>query len=210
MEIFRKLSWFFYQERKSYTIGVVGLFIVALLQLIPPRIIGIVVDEIATNTITVQSLLMWLGILLLSALGQYALRYIWRVQIWGNAAKLEKIVRERLYNHFTVMDSEFFQKYRTGDLMAHATNDLRGLRRVAGGGILTLADAISVGMTTILAMIFVVNWRLTLIAVLPLPLLAVASRVLGKILHTRFREAQASFSDLNDKVQESIQGIKVI
>src|SRR5699024_11375498 len=84
-------------------------------------------------------------------------RYIWRVQIWGNAAKLEKIVRERLFHHFTKMDSEFFRKYRTGDLMAHATNDLRGLRQVAGGGILTFADAISVGLTTILATVFAVD-----------------------------------------------------
>ena len=210
MIIFKKLSWFFYKERKSYIIGILALFIVALLQLIPPRIIGVVVDEIATGVITQQSLLFWLGVLLLSAIGQYVLRYIWRVQIWGNAAKLERIVREQLYDHYTKMDSGFFQKYRAGDLMAHATNDLRGIRQVAGGGILTFADAISVGLTTIVAMIFVVDWRLTLIAVFPLPLLAVASRVLGKLLHLRFRDAQAAFSDLNDKVQESIQGIKVI
>lgn len=132
------------------------------------------------------------------------------MKIWGNAAKLEQTVRKQLYNHFTNMDNQFFQKYRAGDLMAHATNDLRGLRMVAGGGILTLADAISVGLTTLLAMIFVVDWRLTLIAVFPLPLLAITSRVLGRKLHMRFRDAQASFSQLNDKVQESIQGIKVL
>lgn len=210
MDIFRKLGWFFKQEKKSYLVGVFSLFIVALLQLIPPRVIGIVVDEIATDKITQQSLLMWLGVLLFSAIGQYVLRYVWRVRIWGNSAKLEKIVRERLYKHFTDMDNQFFQKYRTGDLMAHATNDIKGVGRVAGAGILTSADAISVGLTTIIAMLFVVDWRLTLIAIIPLPLLALASRILGKMLHSRFREAQASFSGLNDKVQESIQGIKVI
>lgn len=210
MGIFKRLSWFFKQEKKSYLLGILSLVIVAILQLIPPRIIGIVVDEIGMNEITQSSLVYWLTILASTALGQYLLRYLWRVKIWGNAAKLEAIVREQLYNHFTNMDSNFFQKYRTGDLMAHATNDLRGLRMVAGGGILTLADAISVGLTTLVAMIFVVDWRLTLIAVIPLPLLAIASRVLGKKLHLRFRDAQAAFSLLNDKVQESIQGIKVI
>lgn len=210
MGIFKKLGWFFKEEKKSYLIGVFSLFIVALLQLIPPRVIGIVVDEIATKRLTRQSLLMWLGVLLASAVGQYVLRYVWRTRIWGNAAKLERIVRQRLYHHFTQMDNQFFQKYRTGDLMAHATNDIKGVGRVAGAGILTSADAISVGVTTILAMLFVVDWRLTLIAIIPLPLLAIASRVLGKLLHTRFRESQASFSNLNDKVQESIQGIKVV
>lgn len=210
MDIFKRLSWFFLKEKKSYMIGIFSLVVVALLQLIPPRIIGIVVDEIETNNITSKSLSFWLGILLVSALLQYIFRYIWRMKIWGNAAKLEQTVRKQLYNHFTNMDNQFFQKYRAGDLMAHATNDLRGLRMVAGGGILTLADAISVGLTTLLAMIFVVDWRLTLIAVFPLPLLAITSRVLGRKLHMRFRDAQASFSQLNDKVQESIQGIKVL
>lgn len=210
MDIFRKLKWFFREKRKSYLIGVSGLLIVAILQLIPPRIIGIVVDEIEQDVITTQSLTFWLSILAFSALAQYILRYIWRVQIWGNAAKLEQIMRRRLYHHFTDMDNEFFQKYRTGDLMAHATNDLRGVRMVAGGGILMIADSLSVGVTTLLAMLFVVDWRLTLLAIIPLPLLAVFTRVLGKKLHERFRDAQASFSQLNNKVQESIQGIKVI
>lgn len=210
MGIFKRLSWFFKQEKKSYLLGIASLVIVAILQLIPPRIIGIVVDEIETANITQQSLTTWLVILASTAVLQYVLRYIWRVRIWGNAARLEQIVRKQLFDHFTNMDNQFFQKYRTGDLMAHATNDLRGLRMVAGGGILTLADAISVGLTTLLAMLFIVDWRLTLIAVIPLPLLAVTSRVLGKKLHLRFRDAQAAFSHLNDKVQESIQGIKVI
>ncbi|WP_225744146.1 ABC transporter ATP-binding protein [Marinilactibacillus sp. Marseille-P9653] len=210
MDIFKRLGWFFRREKKSYMIGIFSLVTVALLQLIPPRIIGIVVDEIETNSITSQSLTFWLGILAASAVGQYVFRYIWRMKIWGNAAKLEQLVREQLYNHFTSMDSQFFQKYRAGDLMAHATNDLRGLRMVAGGGILTMADAISVGLTTLLAMIFLVDWRLTLLAVFPLPLLAITSRILGRKLHLRFRDAQASFSQLNDKVQESIQGVKVL
>lgn len=121
MGIFKKLGWFFKQEKKSYIIGVITLFIVALLNLIPPRIIGIVVDEIETGILTSRSLMMWLGLLAAVAISQYLLRYVWRVRIWGNAARLEKIVRQRLFNHFTKMDNEFFQKYRTGDLMAHAT-----------------------------------------------------------------------------------------
>ncbi|EXJ24147.1 Lipid A export ATP-binding/permease protein MsbA [Alkalibacterium sp. AK22] len=210
MGIFKRLSWFFRKEKRSYLTGIAALIIVAVLQLIPPRIIGIVVDEIQMGIITTESLVMWLAILASTAVGQYILRYSWRVRIWGNAAKLEQIVRKQLFDHFTNMDNQFFQKYRTGDLMAHATNDLRGLRMVAGGGILTMADAISVGLTTLLAMIFIVDWRLTLLAIIPLPLLALTSRVLGKKLHLRFRDAQAAFSHLNDKVQESIQGIKVI
>ena len=210
MEIFKKLSWFFKDKWKSYVTAVVALMLVAVLQLIPPRIIGIVIDEIAQDVITTSSLFQWLALLLVTAILQYILRYIWRVRIWGNAARLERIVRNRLYRHFTNMDSEFYQKYRTGDLMAHATNDLRSLRMVAGGGILTMADSLSIMIVTITAMFFVVDWRLTMLAIIPLPLLAVSSRYLGSLLHSRFREAQAEFSQMNNKVQESLQGIKVI
>lgn len=210
MQIFLKLKWFFKENWKSYIVAIGSLMSVALLQLIPPRIIGVVIDDIAAGLITKESLIRLLGILFITALTQYALRYIWRVRIWGNAAKLERILRNRLYRHFTEMDSQFFQKYRTGDLMAHATNDLRSIRMVAGGGILTMADSLSITLVTITAMFIVVDWRLTILAILPLPLLAFASRYLGKMLHVRFRDAQDAFSKMNNKVQESLQGIKVI
>lgn len=210
MDIYKKLSWFFKDKWKSYTIAIFALMAVALLQLIPPRIIGIVIDEIAMDIITINSLIRWLVILSVTAVGQYILRYLWRVRIWGNAARLERIVRNRLYRHFTEMDSEFYQKYRTGDLMAHATNDLRALRMVAGGGIVTMADSLSITIVTITAMFIVVDWRLTLLAIIPLPFLALVSRYLGRMLHSRFRNAQAAFSQMNNKVQESLQGIKVI
>ena len=210
MNIYRKLGWFFKDKWKSYTTAVIALMIVAVLQLIPPRIIGIVIDEIATDVITTDSLVRWLVLLVLTALAQYGLRYVWRVRIWGNAARLERIVRNRLYRHFTKMDSEFYQKYRTGDLMAHATNDLRALRMVAGGGIVTMADSLSITLVTISAMFVVIDWRLTLLAIIPLPFLAIVSRYLGQMLHTRFRDAQAAFSQMNNKVQESLQGVKVI
>lgn len=210
MQVFLKLKWFFKENWKSYTIGVVALMTVAVLQLVPPRIIGEVIDEIAAGMITSNSLIRWLVILFIIALSQYILRYIWRVRIWGNAAKLERIIRNRLYRHFTEMDSQFFQKYRTGDLMAHATNDLRSIRMVAGGGILTMADSLSITLVTITAMFLIIDWRLTILAVLPLPLLAFSSRYLGKMLHVRFRDAQEAFSRMNNKVQESLQGVKVI
>ena len=210
MEIYKKLSWFFKEHWKSYATAIVALFIVALLQLIPPRIIGMVIDQISAHTITRQSLIQLLVVLAVTAIGQYILRYVWRVRIWGNSARLERIVRNRLYNHFTNMDSEFYQKYRTGDLMAHATNDVRSLRMVAGGGIVTLADSLAVTVVTVTAMFIIVDWRLTLLAVIPLPLIAVTSRYLGRMLHSRFRGAQEAFSNMNNKVQESLQGIKVI
>lgn len=94
--------------------------------------------------------------------------------------------------------------------MAHATNDLNAIRMVAGAGILTLADSISSGGITLFTMFFLIDWRLTLIAMIPLPALTLVSRILGQKMHKRFRKAQAAFSSLNDKTQESVSGVKVI
>lgn len=210
MSIFKKLGWFFKQEKKSYIIGVFSLMMVALVQLVPPKVIGVVVDEIVNKEIRLTKIIVWVALLIGVGLAQYLFRYIWRMHIWGSAARLEKELRTQLFHHFTKMDSIFYQKYRTGDLMAHATNDLNAIQNVAGAGILTFADSVITGGTTIIAMVLFVDWRLTLIALLPLPLLAVTSRVLGSKLHDAFRDSQAAFSAINDKTQESITGIKVI
>lgn len=210
VSIFKKLSWFFRQEWKSYFVGVFFLIIVAILQVVSPRVVGIIIDEIALGTLTMASLWKWSAVILIAGILQYLFRYIWRMKIWGTSAELEKILRSRLFKHFTEMDAVFFQKYRTGDLMAHATNDLNAIRMVAGAGILTLADSISSGGITLFTMFFLIDWRLTLIAMIPLPALTLVSRILGQKMHKRFRKAQAAFSNLNDKTQESVSGVKVI
>lgn len=210
MSIFRKLSWYFRLEWRRYLVGVIGLLLTALIAIIPPRIIGNMVDGIHGQTMTGRVLATDLLFVTLAALAQYGTRYIWRNAIWGGAARLEQLLRNRLFNHFMQMDRVFYQKYRTGDLMAHATNDLEAVQRVAGGGILQFADAIITGGTTLIAMMALIDWRLTLLAIVPFPFLAVISWYLGQKIHRAFGESQAAFSRLNNKAQESISGIKVI
>ncbi|WP_225047486.1 ABC transporter ATP-binding protein [Lacticaseibacillus kribbianus] len=210
MGIFKKLGWYFAQERKRYGLGILFLALVALVNLIPPKVIGTLVDAMDASSLTTDRLLLWLALLLAAGVGQYLFRFGWRNAIWGGAAKLEKTLRTRLFWHFMKMDATFYQRHRTGDLMAHATNDLNAIQNVAGAGILTLFDSIITGGTTILAMIFFVDWRLTILAILPMPLLAVMARKLGMRLHAAFARSQAAFSRLNDKTQESVSGIKVI
>lgn len=210
MSIFLKLGWYFRREWKLYLAGVLGLVLTAIIGIVPPRIIGDIVDGINQHSLTAHTLTVYLVIIGVAAVGQYLARYLWRNAIWGGAAGLERTLRERLFWHFMKMDATFYQQYRTGDLMAHATNDLTAVERVAGGGILQFADSIITGGTTLIAMMTLIDWRLTLITVVPFPLLAVVSRYLGKKIHVAFRASQAAFSRLNNKAQESISGIKVI
>ncbi|MCZ0716754.1 ABC transporter ATP-binding protein [Aerococcus kribbianus] len=208
--IFKKLAWFFKLRWKSYLFGVFALITCAILTAATPRIVGNVIDQIANGTLTAGLLFSQIALIVVFGLIMYVLRFGWRTAIFGNSTLLESIMRNRLFKHFTQMDANFFHKYRTGDLMAHATNDLAALRFVAGGGILTLTDSISISAVTIFSMVFLIDWKLTLLTILPFPLLIITSRVLGKKMNQSFRYSLEAFSKLNDQVQESISGVKVV
>ncbi|MGO1059149.1 ABC transporter ATP-binding protein [Planococcus sp. FY231025] len=210
MRVFLELGWFFNERKKQYAIGIFMLLIVAFLGILPPRIIGFVVDEISRGTLTSGYLFTWLSVLAGAALLMYVLRYAWRLMIFGSSILLARNLREQLFRHFTQMSPAFYQKRRVGDLMAHATNDLQAVQQTAGAGVLTLVDSIATGGFVIAAMAITVNWKLTLIVLLPLPLMAYMTNYYGKLMHKRFHGAQEAFSGLNDKTQESISGMKVI
>ena len=210
MKVFLKLGWFFKERKKEYIFGILMLLCVSILQIIPPKIIGITLDEIGAGTLTIKSLIKWLAIIVAIAIVMYVLRFYWRKMIFGSSNYLAKVLRQKLFRHFTKMSPSFYQQRRIGDLMAHATNDVSAVQQTAGGGVLTLFDSVSTGGFVILAMAITIDWRLTCIALIPMPLMALSTSYYGKLLHKRFRDAQAAFSDLNDKTQESISGVKVI
>ena len=209
-QIFRKLGWFFKLRWKTYTLAIGGLIACALLSAAIPLIIGNLVDEMARGSITWTSLTQQTGLLLAIGIVMYGLRYMWRSNLFGNSTLLEAIMRNRLFDHFTKMDQKFYGQYRTGDLMAHATNDLAALRFVAGGGIITLTDSLSITVVTLFSMIFIIDWQLTLFTILPFPLLIFVAQYLGKLINKYFRGSLKAFSDMNDHVQESVSGMKVI
>lgn len=210
MNIFRKLGWFFKAYKGSYLIGVVMLIAVAILVLVPPKIIGYTLDAIADDSLTRFQLTTYLVVIFVIAIVTYVMRFYWRKMIFGTSNILAKILREKLFRHYTKMGPSFYEKKRIGDLMAHATNDISAVQMAAGGGILMLFDSFITGGFVIIAMAFTIDWRLTLLALLPLPIMAFLTSYYGKLLHKHFGAAQEAFSNLNDKAQESISGVKVI
>ena len=209
MSIIQKLWWFFKLEKRRYLVGIVALVLVSVLNLIPPMVMGRVIDAITSGRLTQDELLLHLFYLLLAAFGMYYLRYVWRMYILGTSYRLGQIMRSRLFEHFTRMSPAFYQNYRTGDLMAHATNDINALTRLAGGGVMSAVDASITALVTLLTMLFSISWQMTLVAILPLPFMAYVTSRLGRKTHKAFGESQAAFSELNNKVQESVSGIKV-
>ena len=209
MSIIQKLWWFFKLEKRRYLVGIVALVLVSVLNLIPPMVMGRVIDAITSGRLTQDELLLHIFYLLLAAFGMYYLRYVWRMYILGTSYRLGQIMRSRLFEHFTRMSPAFYQSYRTGDLMAHATNDINALTRLAGGGVMMAVDASITALVTLLTMLFSISWQMTLVAILPLPFMAYGTSRLGRKTHKAFGESQAAFSELNNKVQESVSGIKV-
>ena len=209
MNIIRKIGWFLKLEKKRYIVGILALSLVSVFNLIPPRVIGNVVDNIASGQLTNKYLFINLVYLVLAALIMYGLRYVWRVYIFGAAYNLGRLLRFRLFQHFTKMSSSFYQKYRTGDLMAHATNDINSVVMVAGGGVMSAVDASITALVTLGTMILLISPKLSFIAILPLPFMAYAVNKLGDKNYESFKEAQESFSDLNSKVQENASGVRV-
>ena len=208
--VLKKLSWFFRLHWKRYTVAIVLLTIVGIMEVIPPKLIGVAIDGIQQDTMTTAKLmaiaLFWGG---LTVVG-YRITYVWLSQLFGCVLRSGAALRSRLMRHFLKMTPTFYERNRTGDLMARATNDLGAVSVTAGFGILTLIDS-TLFMTTILVvMAGVISWKLTLAAMLPLPVMALLMQHFGKKIHERFMEWQDAFGNLNDQVLESVSGVRVV
>ena len=210
MRLFAQLSWYFRREWRRYLGAVALLIIIAILQLIPPKVVGIVVDGVSTQHFTPQQIMMWIGTIALIAVVVYLLRYVWRVLLFGASYQLAVELREDYYHQLSRQHPEFYLRHRTGDLMARATNDVDRVVFAAGEGVLTLVDSLVMGCAVLIVMSTQISWQLTLFALLPMPVMAMMIKRYGDRLHDRFRLAQAAFSSLNDRTQESLTSIRMI
>lgn len=210
MKTFYRLSEFLKQHKWQYIIGIIILLIVDGLQLISPRIIGKVTDGLTDGTLTMNQVLKYAGLILLIACFIAVLRYAWRMLVMGTARDLEFWLRNKFFAHLETLSASFYNNKKTGDLMAHATNDINALRMTFGPGIVMITDALFIPITTIIIMLATTDIRLTLLALIPLPFIAILMGVFGKLIQKRHRDVQAAFSDLTDKVQENMAGIRVV
>lgn len=210
MRLFAQLSWYFRREWRRYLGAVALLVIIAMLQLVPPKVVGIVVDGVTEQHFTTGQILMWIATMVLIAVVVYLLRYVWRVLLFGASYQLAVELREDYYRQLSRQHPEFYLRHRTGDLMARATNDVDRVVFAAGEGVLTLVDSLVMGCAVLIMMSTQISWQLTLFALLPMPVMAIMIKRNGDALHERFKLAQAAFSSLNDRTQESLTSIRMI
>ncbi|WP_391117219.1 ABC transporter ATP-binding protein [Psychrobacillus sp. L3] len=205
-----KLKWFFKDHWKRYTVAVSLLIVASAFEVLPPWIVGGAIDTITMGKMTSESLMQYVMYFVGIIIVGYGLNFVWQYQLFGGSITIERILRSKLNRKFLSMTPTFYEKNRTGDLMARATNDLNAVATTAGFGIMTLIDSTMYMAALILAMGFIISWKLTIFAILPIPVLAFIMQYLGKIIHEKYMVSQDAFGDLNDRVLESIAGVRVI
>ena len=209
MELLLKLRWYFLEQWRRYAIAIAMFIGVDILEMCIPWITGRVIDHVVAGTLTPSLLQRYAFAVIGIAVAVYVMRFLWRVTLFHSSFHLAETMRRRLYHHLTRLSPGFYHEHRTGDLMARATNDISAIEMTAGEGVLSGIDGLVTGLLVIVIMLFM-SWPLTLVALLPFPFMAWYFMILGKQLHAGFRDAQERFSDLNDRVQESLSGIRMI
>lgn len=193
-----------------YLIGVLTLSLCNVGQLSIPWITGQFIDALRQGTLDSAGIAQQALLVLALAVGVAVFRFIWRMYVFGTARRIERDLRERLFAHFQSLSASFYHRKKVGDLMAHATNDLNAVRALAGEGVMAGWDAIALSIGTLAVMAIAIDWRLTVAAFLPLPILAFIQFRLGGQVHDRYKAVQAAFSALSDRVQENVSGARVV
>jgi ATP-binding cassette subfamily B multidrug efflux pump len=209
MTHYRILVPYFRKNLSIIAIGVGSLLLVDFLQLLIPRVIKLAVDDLTRYQATSPKLLAYAGMVLALALGIVIFRFVWRRCLFGHSRQVEEALRNRLFAHLQTLPFSYFDRANTGDLMAHATNDIQAVQLATGMGLVALTDTLVLGTAAIGFMLYI-NPTLTFISLLPMPFIALFARTISKIFHDRFREVQASFSRLTERARENLAGIRAI
>ena len=190
-------------------LGFLALIAVNIAQLISPRIVKSAIDYIIMPTQGANRLLYLMLALFGLALSIGIFRYMWRMIIIGMAHFIEMDFKNRLFNHLLILSNKFFHNVKTGDIMAHMTNDMRAVRMSTAFGIIAGFDATFLFIATIIFMLNI-NVKLTLFAIIPLPLISIIALFFMRMLFSKFKAVQEGFSAMSDKAQEMFSGIKII
>lgn len=207
----KSLLYSYVMEHKwAYLIGIIGLLIVDYALLYIPKLTGEIADGVTDGTMDMAGVsrnVMWIMIVtMLIFIGRIA----WRYFIFGSSRKIETSIRRDLFAKWETLDVTYFNKQKTGDLMAYATNDLNAVRMMVGPGIVIVFDAIVMTLFVLVQMAMHVNLPLTIVAISPMPIIAFGGIYFGRKIEILFGEKQVAFSKLSDQTQESFTGIKVI
>ena len=202
-QFIKKYKW-------NYLIGIAILIVIDVLQTDVPLIVGDTIDAMEQGRFTaalVRTQLIHLGVI---AVIVFLGRIFWRWFIFGSARKIERDMRNDLYSHLQTLSASFFQEHKAGEIMAYMTSDIEAVRMVFAVTVMMGMDTLTIGLSTLYKMMTRIDVRLSVVAFIPLILVALTTTLLGGEMHRRFTRKQEAFADLSDFVQEKLGGIKVI
>ncbi len=209
LKSFLPLKQYFVRNRWPLIVGLISLLLVDFLQLLIPLVIKRAIDLLTDKTATLQ-ILFQLGLAIFAiALGITLFRFIWRLLILGHSRQVEEGLRNRIYAHLQALSPSYFQRTKTGDLMAKAINDINNIRMATGMGLVALTDGAVLGLAAI-GFMMSINIKLTLISLIPAPIVIILTRVLTRRMSASFEAVQETFSDLTERVREAFSGIRII
>ena len=199
----RKYKW-------NYLAGMAILIVIDIAQTRLPLIVGGIIDKVDHRTATPldfrTAILTMIFIAVLVLLGRLG----WRYCIFGAARKIERDIRNDLFSHLLKLPSSYFHEHKAGEVMAFMTNDIEAVRMTFAVTVMMALDMVTIGIATVYNMVTKIDWQLSIIAILPLTLVAVVARFIGNELHTRFTRRQEAFAVVSDFVQEKLSGIHVV
>ena len=203
-KFYTKYFWFFF-------FGVIALIVVDYFQLLIPEIFGNIIDSVDNGSIfndksILNTAITWIGAI---AVIMFTGRFTWRYCIFGVGVRIEADMRDMMFSHSEKLSYSYYKKHKTGALMALYTNDLQTIRAFFGQGTIMLIDFIFLGAIALVKM-FILNWALTLITLIPAVGIGVASLFLGQKMENKFAIRQKAYEDLSDFTQENFTGISVI
>lgn len=208
--MFKKFQWFIHDYRKKLSLALFFLLLSDIVALIPPFITGKLTDAVFEQSITLSTFLQVLLLDLFVIAIKYLLAILWSYYTFRGANEMEYLARHRLVEKIFKQAQPFFERHSTGSLMGKATNDVNTLTRFAGFGTLSFFDSCIYPVFIIVVMIVVVDVKLTLFSILPLPILAYLCILIGDKIYEKFALAQKAFDRLNDNVLEDVEGIRMI
>lgn len=209
MKSYRLVKPYFVEKKFVIVLGLFSLFVVDMLQLFIPRIIKWAVDDLALGGTTAARIFDYAVYIVGVAVLIGIFRFIWRRCLIGTSRRVEEGIRNQLFSHIQTLSAAYFDRTKTGDLMAHATNDVLHVRMAVGMGVVALTDAVVLGLAAIGFMLYI-NVTLTVFALLPMPIIAILARVLSRRMHHLYKDVQASFAQLTEVVRERFAGIRVV
>jgi ATP-binding cassette subfamily B protein len=204
------VSEFFKKYWANYLWGTIFLLLCVYIETLAPKYLGTIIDLLEAPTIDQHQVIRYIGLIIFAALGIFVTRFIWRQFIMGNARNMECFLRLKLFEHLQQMSVNFYNNRKTGDLMAYAINDIGAVRQSFGPGVSLILNGLGLGLLSVFSMVKVVHPKLTLFALLPIPVIILVIIRMGTTIRTRFRLVQKNFATISDRIQENISGIRVI